>query len=69
MAKLEPIEIPVHIEIDVVEARRLLRRILADAKSLNRELAVVEEKLAKQETTLDAHFARVREFGIRLESE
>ncbi len=69
MAKLESIAIPVEIQLDVVEARRLVRRLLADAKQLNRELAQVEAAIARQETNLTAHFERIREQGIRLEAD
>lgn len=65
----QPQNIEVSIVLDVTEARRILRRILADAKSLNRELAAVEEQIAKQETQLDAHFARIQDLGIRLETD
>jgi uncharacterized membrane-anchored protein YhcB (DUF1043 family) len=67
MAQPQTIEVPVSIVLDLSESRRILRRILADAKSLNRELAVVEEQIAKQEAQLDVHFARIRTLGIRLE--
>jgi len=68
MAQPQTLEVPVHIVIDVTEARRLLRRVIADAKALNRELAAVEDAIAKHEANWDAHVARVQELGIRLES-
>lgn len=69
MAQPQTIEIPVSVVLDLSESRRILRRILADAKSLNRELAVVEEQIARHEANWDAHVARIRALGIRLESD
>lgn len=66
MAQPQTIEITVHV--DVTEARRRVRRLMADLKDLNRELARVEEGLAEHYVQLDAHLAHVRKFGIAIKN-
>lgn len=60
MAHLARVEVPVTIIVDVQHARRRIRRLITEAQEANRELA-------KLETAIDAHFAKLNELGISLE--
>lgn len=50
----------VKLQVDVTEARRRIRRVLAEAKQANIALAKVEERLGSLVSTL-------AEYGIRVE--
>jgi len=61
MAQPGSIEIPVHIEVDVQPARRLVKRAIRDLEESNRELARLETRVRELEDRLAGMY------GIRIE--
>lgn len=55
----------IEIEVDVTEARRRVKRVIAEAQEANRELAKLEEHLA----AIEAHYAEVVRNAYRIKIE